>query len=90
MTTPPMFKIGDAVECVMNTDSQNAHRKSDAAKAKKLGKKGQFIGNVAAYMHTDEAYLVTGITDTGGVTLRGFCGTVSQYELRLSTKKVIR
>ena len=81
----PRFKVGDAVECVMSTDSQNAYRKSDQAKAKKLGKT-TFVSNAAAYLRVGYPYIVRDITIDGGVRLLGFTLKVSQYELRLSTK----
>ena len=83
------FQIGDQVECILSTDKQNALRARDADKAIKEGRRF-FMGRAAAYMHTDKAYVVTGITKTGGLQLRGFAGIVSPRDVRLSVQKVIR
>ena len=85
------YTIGSLVECAHDVAWQNAHRDADAEKARKLGKRNsQFIGNAAAYMHTDEAYVVEGITQTGGLRIRGFMPTVSVTDVRPSTKPVCR
>lgn len=85
------MKIGDHVECCHPIEWQNKHRQSDRAKAKKLGiKHDTFIGNAAAYMHLDEAYVIEAITETGGLRIRGFAAAVSPNDVRISTKPVIR
>ena len=85
------FKIGDKVEVAHDADWRNAHEMSDRAKAIKLGKPGGFfIGNAAAYMHLDEAYVVEGITKKGGLQIRGFDIAVSPKDVRISTKPVRR
>jgi len=85
------FKPGDKVECILSPDEQNARRERDAAKAKKLGKPGgTFVGKAATYMHTDEAYVVVSVTETGGLRLRGFVPQVSPDDVRLSTKPTYR
>jgi hypothetical protein len=85
------MKVGDKVECIHDTDWQNEVRRRDEDKAKKLGKPGSmFTSNAAAYMHADEAYVVEAITASGGLRLRGFVPTVSQKDVRLSTKPVVR
>lgn len=90
------FKPGDLVECAHDVEWQNEHRDSDTAKAiKEAHKRGRrsrdmFIGNAAAYMHTDEAYVVEAVTETGGLRLRGFVPQVSPDDLRRSKKTVYR
>ena len=84
-----MFKSGDKVECVLTAAQQNAHRDQDTEKAKKLGK-SFFMGKAAAYMHTDEAYVVESVTETGGLRLRGFVPTVSPNDVQHSTKPCCR
>lgn len=85
------YEIGDRAECAHDSDWCNAHRSSDDAKAVKLGKPGGFfMGNASAYMHTDEAYVITEVTSTGGLRLRGFAATVSPSDVRPSTRKVRR
>jgi hypothetical protein len=91
------FKVGDHVECAHDVEWQNAHRDSDHVKGvKEAHKRGRrdgdvwFLGNAAAYMHTDEAYIVTEVTESGGVRLQGFAAQVSVKDLRLSTKPVRR
>ena len=80
-----MFKLGDKVECSHNDDWRRKREASDRAKAIKLGKPGsQFIGNAAAYMHADEAYVVEEITKNGGLKLRGFVPTVSVRDVKIS------
>jgi hypothetical protein len=86
MTT---FKPGDLVECSLTTDEQNTLRERDAGKAKKEGQ-NFFMGKAAAYMHTDEAYVVVSITKTGGLRLRGFVPTVSPNDVRPSTQPTYR
>lgn len=83
------FQPGDKVECILSHEEQNARRERDAAKAKKEGV-SFFMGRAATYMHTDEAYVVENITETGGLRLRGFAATVSPNDVRLSTQRVIR
>ena len=86
-----MFKPGDKVESIFSVDEQAVCRNRDDEKAKKLGKlPGTFIGNASAYMHTDEAYVVENITETGGLRLRGFTLQVSQNDVRLSVKPTYR
>lgn len=85
------MKIGDHVECRHSGEWQNKHRRSDRRKARLLGiKHDTFIGNAAAYMHLDEAYVVEAITETGGLRIRGFAAAVSQDDVQISTKPVIR
>lgn len=79
------FKIGDKVEVAHDAEWQKTHEASDMQKAKIRGVRF-FTGNAAAYMHNDEAYVVVGITKTGGLRLRGFCPQVSAKDVRLSTK----
>jgi hypothetical protein len=88
---PPPFKIGDLVERIMSFDECEARQERDRKKAKMLGKPGyMFLGNAAAYMHGDEAYVVVGITKSGGLRLRGFAPTVSATDVRASTLPVCR
>lgn len=79
------FQIGDKVEVAHDAEWQKDHEDSDMRKAKLRGVRF-FMGNAAAYLHTDEAYVVVGITKTGGLRLRGFCPQVSPKDVRLSTK----
>lgn len=81
--------VGSLVECCHSLKWQLEHRKSDDIKAKKLNKP-YFLGNGAAYMHLDEAYVVIGISPKKGVTLAGFAPKVSLKDIRLSTKPVLR
>lgn len=83
------FRPGDKVECVLTIEEQNTRRERDAVKAKQEGV-SFFMGKAAAYMHTDEAYIVENITETGGLRLRGFAATVSPNDVRHSTKPVYR
>jgi len=86
-----MYKPGDKVEVRHDSDWQNEHRASDTEKAKKLGKPGgTFVGNAAAYMHSDEAYVVVAVTPTGGLRLRGFVPQVSPNDVRPSRQPVYR
>jgi hypothetical protein len=86
-----IFKPGDKVESIFSIDEQISRRNKDEEKAKKLGKQpGTFIGNAASYMHTDEAYVVESITETGGLRLRGFAPQVSPNYVRLSAKPTYR
>jgi len=87
--TPAAIKIGDKVECRHDQEWQTRHLNSDIAKAEKLGKH-HFMGNAAAYMHLDEAYVVIGFTKTGGLRLRGFAASVSANDVRLSDKPIYR
>ena len=88
------FSVGDHVECKYSIEWQNKHRASDNRKRRILGLRGDkwdsFCGNVAAYMHLDEAYVIVSITETGGLRLRGFAGTVSPKDVELSIKPVYR
>ena len=85
------MKVGDHVECRHTIEWQNEHIRSDQVKGQKLGKKhGIFIGNAAAYMHLDEAYVVEAITGTGGLRLRGFAVAVSPNDVQVSSKPVFR
>ena len=79
------FKVGDLVECIHSIEWQNEHRDLDHEKGLKENCE-MFIGNASTYMHTDEAYVITEITKTGGVRLRGFALQVSAKDLKLSTK----
>ena len=83
------YKPGDKVECAHSVEWQNEHRDRDIAKARKLGRR-RFLGNAAAYMHLDEAYVVERVTETGGLKLRGFTVAVSPKDVRHSDKPVIR
>jgi hypothetical protein len=83
------FKVGDHVECVLSIEEQNARRERDAAKAKKENV-SFFMGKAVTYMHTDEAYVVEDITETGGLRLRGFAATVSPKDVRISDKPTCR
>lgn len=85
----PGFKIGDHVECAHDRVWQEARQDRDKAKARKEGR-SFFTGNAAAYMHLDEAYVITRITPNGGLRLRGFAATVSPRDVRLSTQPVYR
>jgi len=78
---------GDKVECAHDFAWQEEHRQADIIKGKKLGITN-FMGNAAAYMHLDEAYVVQDASR--GVRLRGFCARVSAKDLRISTKPVYR
>lgn len=83
------MRIGDNIECKRDADWQDKHQRSDRAKARKLGK-SFFMGNAAAYMHLDEAYVVVAITQNGGLKIRGFAATVSSKDVQVSTKPVFR
>lgn len=87
---PPPLGVGSHVECCLSEAAQNAIRARDAVKARKLGVRWCFTSRAAAYMHTDEAYVVVGITPTGGLRLRGFAPQVSPRDVRPSTKPVFR
>lgn len=80
---PPQFKIGDHVECALSEEECRKHEASDERKAAMRGVRF-FIGNGAARMHRDEAYVIEKITKTGGLKLRGFAPTVSSKDVRLS------
>lgn len=87
------YKIGDRVECRHDEDWQRKHCQSDKDKAIKLGKPGSlFVGNAAAYMHPDEAYVIVAITPTGGLRLRGFVPQVccAPDDVQPSTKPSYR
>ena len=85
------MEIGDLVECKHGAEWQNNHQHSDRVKARKLGRKQDtFVGNAAAYMHRDEAYVVEAITETGGLKFRGFASPVSPSDVQTSTKPVYR
>lgn len=83
------FNIGSKVECTLSEDEQNAYRARDAVKARKRGVSFH-VGNAAAYMHLNEAYVVEAITPKGGLKLRGFAPTVSPKNVQLSTKPTYR
>ena len=82
------FKIGDGVETTFGPFEAQRKRELDVRKAKKEGARF-FIGNAAAYMHTEEAYVIVGF-ERGGVRLRGFVPLVSRKFLRLSNFPVYR
>jgi hypothetical protein len=85
------YKPGDKVEVRHAPEWQNEHRSRDAEKAKKLGKPiPHFVGNAAAYMRSDEAYVVLAVTETGGLRLRGFVPQVSPSDVRPSRQPVFR
>ena len=84
------MQVGNAVECRHDVEWQERHQRSDAKKADRLGKRMPFMGNAAAYMHLDEAYVVEAITSTGGLVLRGFSAPVSLNDVQLSTKPIFR
>lgn len=83
------FRPGDKVECRLTDTKREKAIDRDELKAKKRGV-GFFIGKAAVYMHSDEAYIVESITETGGLRLRGFSPTVSPGDVQLSTRPVRR
>lgn len=83
------FNVGDQVERLMSEAEANAHREQDLRKAQQLQRR-QFIGCAAAYLHGDEAYVVSALTDKGGLVLRGFSAAVSPKDVQLSDKPVVR
>ena len=66
-----MINVGDHVECAHDAQWQKEHRERDLRKARQLGQ-SQFMGNAAAYLHLDEAYVVGGVLSNGGLKLRGY------------------
>jgi len=84
-----VINVGDHVECAHDAQWQKEHRERDLRKARQLGQ-SQFMGNAAAYLHLDEAYVVGGVLSNGGLKLRGFAATVSEQDVRVSTKPVYR
>ena len=83
------FRPGDKVECRLADVKRQAAIDRDEHKAKKR-RVGFFMGKASVYMHPDEAYVVVGITKTGGLRLRGFVPTVSPEDVQPSTRPIYR
>jgi len=83
------FKVGDVVECGLSREECERLEKRDVVKAKKLGRRF-FMGRAAAYMHSDEGYVIVAITENGGLKLRGFVPLVSPADVQLSAAPVYR